>query len=343
MSLIPGLHEPRYLERQGQRDQREGLLTGFVDHDEENLTIGWTPGAPPHIAAARCRKTLLPGPMVGLYQGRAFDLASVFAGEGIGAFALHQQGPLRCVGDVAQHLAVAEPPIGHDQRGGEWQSALGKSCQALLEHALGQGELVLTASPGACGGGAAEGKVDRDEQCAIANDDQEEHPIATGHGVFALATVPGADEPELRAVCPEDGVINDPSTLRPTARGGTLVLGMAPKGDETLKAQAPQAFEPGSFGQSAEQLRRDILVPAAHTREFMAMAASKERGRHARNDCAQELLWSPQTAFDLGHQGIGEVQVLQGLLEGLARGLGLSALVLEALGGLASAGFSGLC
>ena len=75
----------------------------------------------------------------------------------------------------------------------------------------------------------------------------------------------------------------------------------APKGNAHLKAQAPQAFEPGSFGQSAQELRRDILVPSAHTGEFMTMSAAKEGGKHHADDFAQELLLSPQAAFDLSH------------------------------------------
>jgi hypothetical protein len=73
----------------------------------------------------------------------------------------------------------------------------------------------------------------------------------------------------------------------------------------------------------------------------MAMSASKERGKHESDDFAQEFLLSPQTAFDLGHQGLGEVQILQGLMEGLDRVLGLSALSLEALLGFESTAFSG--
>src|SRR6266851_8822213 len=316
MSLIPGLDQPRYLDRERHRDQIKWLLTGLVNQDEQDLTIGWTPGAQPHIAAARCMKTLLPGPIVGLDQVRAFDLASVFKGEGIGAFALHQQGALMRVGDVAHQLGVAEPTIGHDHRGGEVQSALGKSCQALIEHAVGQAELVLAASPGAFGIGATDGKVDRDDKFAIANDDQEEDPIDTGHGAFELATVPRADEPELFAVFSENGIIDDPSPLPATVSGGAFVLGMAPNGDEHLKAQAPESFEPGSFGQSVEQPGRDMLVPSAHPGEFMAMSASKERGKHESDDFAQQLLLGLQAAFDLGDQGIREIQVLQGLMEG---------------------------
>ena len=114
----------------------------------------------------------------------------------------------------------------------------------------------------------------------------------------------------MSAVFSEDRIIDDPSPLPATLGRGTLVLGMAPKGNEHLKAQAPQAFEPGSFGQSAQELRRDILVPSAHTGEFMTMSAAKEGGKHHADDFAQELLLSPQAAFDLSHSGLGEAQVL---------------------------------
>src|SRR5207244_7533981 len=87
----------------------------------------------------------------------------------------------------------------------------------------------------ACGIGETDGNVDRDDKLAIANDDQEEHPTNTGHGALELATIPGADEPELFAVFSENGIIDDPSPWPATAGGGTFVLGMAPNGDEHLK------------------------------------------------------------------------------------------------------------
>jgi len=206
---------------------------------------------------------------------------------------------------------------------------------------LGQDELIVAAPPGALGIGATDSKVDRDDEFAIANDDQEEYPIDTGHGAFKLATVPGADEAELFAVFAEDGIIDDPSPLPAALGGGAFVLGMAPNGDEHLKAQAPQAFEPGSFGQSAEKLRRDILVPSAHAREFMAMSASKERGKHEADDCAQQLLLGLQAAFNLGYQRIGKIHVFEGLMDGLDIVLGLSTLLLEAFLGFESTAFSG--
>jgi hypothetical protein len=122
-----------------------------------------------------------------------------------------------------------------------------------------------------------------------------------------VGAAPRADEPELRAVFSENRIIDDPSPLPATVGGDAFVLGMAPNGDENLKAQAPESFEPRSFGQSVEQLGRDILVPSAHPGEFMAMSASKECGKHESDDFAQQLLLGLQATFDLYHPGIREI------------------------------------
>src|SRR2546422_431087 len=286
-------------------------------------------------------QTPLPGPIVSFHQVRAFDLASVFKGKDIGAFALHQQGPLMRFRDVAHELGVAEPTIGHDHRDGERYASFGKSRQALIEHILGEVELVVAAPPGAFGIGPTDGKVERDDELAIANDDQEEDTIDAGHGAFKLPAVPRADEPELFTVFAENGIIDDPSPLPATVGGGTFILGVAPNGEEHLKAQASQSFQPGSFGQSAQQPGRDLLVPSAHAREFMAMSASKERGKHEADDFAQQLLLGLQAAFNLGYQRIGKIQVFEGLMDGLDRVLGLSTLLLEAFLGFESTAFSG--
>src|SRR5262245_58378012 len=101
---------------------------------------------------------------------------------------------------------------------------------------LGQGELVVAAPPGACGIGATDGKVDWDNEFAIADDDQEEDTIDTGHGAFELATIPGTDEAELFTVFAENGIIEDPSPLPATLGGGAFILGVAPNGKENLQA-----------------------------------------------------------------------------------------------------------
>jgi len=73
----------------------------------------------------------------------------------------------------------------------------------------------------------------------------------------------------------------------------------------------------------------------------MAMSASKERGKHERDELAQQRLWGLQAPCDLGHQGLRDIHVLQGLREGLASVLGLGALVLAARLGRESTAFAG--
>ena len=48
-----------------------------------------------------------------------------------------------------------------------------------------------------------------------------------------------------------------------------------------------------------------------------ATAAREHGGKHDPKSFAQELVLTPQTPFDLGHQIYGEAQVLRGLLQGL--------------------------
>ena len=94
------------------------------------------------------------------------------------------------------------------------------------------------------------------------------------------------------AVFSKHRIINNPSPLPATLSRGAFVLGMAPDGDEHLQTQAPQPLEPGSFGQSTQELRGDVLVPSSYPREFMTLSAAKERGKHEADDFAQELLLS---------------------------------------------------
>jgi hypothetical protein len=71
----------------------------------------------------------------------------------------------------------------------------------------------------------------------------------------------------------------------------------------------------------------------------MAMSASKERGNHEADDLTQQLLLGLQAAFNLGDQGIRKIQVFEGLMDGLDRGLGT--LLLEAFLSFESTVFSG--
>jgi hypothetical protein len=73
----------------------------------------------------------------------------------------------------------------------------------------------------------------------------------------------------------------------------------------------------------------------------MAMSASKERGKHEADDFAQQLLLGLQAAFNLGYQGIGKIQVFEGLMDGLDIVLGLRTLLPEVFLGFESTTFSG--
>jgi len=71
------------------------------------------------------------------------------------------------------------------------------------------------------------------------------------------------------------------------------------------------------------------------------MSASKEGGKHEADNFAQELLLGLQAACNLGDQGIGDIQVFEGLRDGLDRVLGLSPLLLEAFLGFEPTVLSG--
>jgi len=121
---------------------------------------------------------------------------------------------------------------------GEGNAAVGQGGQALIAHLLGQIELVLAVAPRPFGMGAADGKVDGDDEFAIANDPEQEPPINAKDRTFELATPPATHEAEVAAVFSKHRLIDDPSPL-PTALGrGTLGLSMAPDAQQNLRAQA---------------------------------------------------------------------------------------------------------
>jgi hypothetical protein len=309
VALIPSLNHPGHLDVERHRDEVKRLCPRLVDDHKQNLTISATSSPHPHIATARGMETGLPGPRIGLNQVRTLDLLAIFKGKGIGAFALHPQGALMRVGDMAHELGVAEPTIGHQHRLGQRHAAFGKGRQALIEHVLGL-ELVLAFAPRPFGIGAADGKVNRDDQFAIANDHEPQDPINAKDGSLERATPPAAHEAEVAAVFSAHRIVDDPSPLPTALGGGTLGLSMAPDAQENLKAQTPEPFEPGAFGESAQEFGGDILIPSPHACEFMKMSSAKESGKHDANDFAQELLLSLQAAFNLGDEGIGEAQIL---------------------------------
>jgi len=73
---------------------------------------------------------------------------------------------------------------------------VGQGGQALIEPLLGQVELVWAAPPRTFGMGPTDGKVERDDELAIAHDPEEQDAIDAVHGVFEWAAPPSADESE---------------------------------------------------------------------------------------------------------------------------------------------------
>jgi hypothetical protein len=84
-----------------------------------------------------------------------------------------------------------------------------------------------------------------------------------------------------------------------------------------------------------------VFIPTPHPAQFKIGAAPKQRGTHQPHDLAQQLLLAAQAPFDLGHQVVGEPQVLQGLLQGLGGVLRLAAITCEALLRYEAAALSG--
>jgi hypothetical protein len=341
MALVPGLKQPGALDRAGHREELKRLLTGLVPPAEPHLPSGATPSAPPPRATARGMPPLPPGPRVALPHLRACARASVFQGPRRGACARHAPGPLRRFRDVAPALRGAAPPSGPDHRGGARDAWFGTSRPARSAQGLGQGEWGVAAPPRAWGLGPTAGQGARDEALASAQAAQEEAPIAAGHGACARPAVPRAAEPAGLPVVADHGSLDEPAPWPATVGGGALILGGAPPGEEQLPAHAAQAFQPGAWGQSAQPPGGDMFVPAAEARACMAMVASKERGHPEADACAQPLLWGLEAACHLGAPRLGNIPGFAGLRAGLARVLGRSAVVLEALWGMESTAFSG--
>ena len=127
---------------------------------------------------------------------------------------------------MAHELGVTEPAIGYHHGWGQGDAAPRKGGQPFIDHLLGQMEFVLAFAPRAFGIGAADGKIHRDDEFAIANDHKQEHAINAKDRPLELATVPAAHESEVLAVFSKHGIIDDPSPLPTTLGGGTLGLGM---------------------------------------------------------------------------------------------------------------------
>jgi hypothetical protein len=80
---------------------------------------------------------------------------------------------------MAHELGITKPAIGHNHRRGQEPTASAESRHASIQHALEPVQFVAAWRPRAAGGWLTDGKVDGDDQCAIANDHNQEHTITS--------------------------------------------------------------------------------------------------------------------------------------------------------------------
>ena len=112
-------------------------------------------------------------------------------------------------------------------------------------------------------------------------------------------------------------------------RVASLLLAAAPQWDQHLHAQASESFEPGAFGERAEQTRGQVSIPAPYAAQFRIGAAPEQRRTHHPDDFPQELV-PAHSALRSRSRGL---QAAPGhrVLEGLGGVLRLAAISCEAL------------
>src|SRR4029453_128918 len=191
---LPRPDEPRSADGGFEAHHVELLLPGFTDYDEYHGAIRWAGRPQPRIAHPRHLLAVPPGPIALLLQVTPLDLAPTRQLEGVGTLPFHEECPLVSRRDMAHELRIAKPAIGHPQRRGQLDAASAESRHASIQHALEPVQFVAARRPRAGGVWPTDGKVDRDDQFALPNDDHQEDPInAREHPVF-LATPPGTHE-----------------------------------------------------------------------------------------------------------------------------------------------------
>ena len=251
MATLPRPDEPRPADGGFETHHVELLLAGLTDHDDRHRAIRRTGGPQPRIAHAGDLRAVTPGP-IPLLQVVPLDLAPVWQCEDIGTFPFDEEGTLVRHSHVAHELRIAKPTIGDDERRGQRHTAPTKGCYAPIQHALYPVQFIAARSPRACGVRPTDGKVDGDDQLALADHDDQQHPVnAREHPVF-LATPPGAHQAQLLAVLLEYRVIADPGPLPAAACSCTRVGGVTPQRYQHVCAQASEPLKPGALGQRTE-------------------------------------------------------------------------------------------
>jgi len=175
------------------------------------------------------------------------NFAPIFEIEGVGGFALNEQGALMRVGHVAHQFRVTKPAIGYDDGRGQLKAAPGQRGEGLIEHGLRPLELGVAAPPRSLRVGPSHRKVNGHDQSAIANDHEQQHPINTANHALVLSTVPVAHQFEGTAIFAEDGIVDHRGELPAAARRRAHRLGASPNGADDVLAELSQAFKPGAF------------------------------------------------------------------------------------------------
>src|SRR5216683_7075943 len=241
---LPRSYEPRPADGRVETHHVELLLTRLLDNDDGHRAIRRTGGPQPHITHPRDLRAVTPGPLTLMLQVLPLDLAPVCQRKDICAFPFHEEGALVCRGHVAHKLRIAEPTIRDHHRRRQLHAAVAESRHAPIQHDLHPVQFVTARSTRACGVGTTDGKVDGDDQLALADDHDQEDPInAREHSVF-LAAPPRAHQAQLITVLFEYRVITHPGPLPAAARGLTRAGGVAPQRYQHLQAQASEALEP---------------------------------------------------------------------------------------------------
>src|SRR5258705_5578383 len=114
---------------------------------------------------------------------------------------------------MAQELRITKPTIGHNQRRRQLHAASAECRYASIQHALYPVQFVPARPPRALRVWPTDGKIDGDDQLALADDHDQEDPINTGEHPVFLPTPPGADEPQLLPILFEHRIIGDPGPL----------------------------------------------------------------------------------------------------------------------------------
>ena len=190
-------------------------------------------------------------------------------------------------GHMAHELGITKPTIRNDHRRCQRHAASAERRHTSVQHELEPVQFVAARRPRAWGGRPTNGKVDGDDQFALAQDDHEEEPVNAREDPMFLPTPPGADESQLLSILFEHGIITHPGPLPAAPRGRTCTSGVAPQRHQHLQAQASKPLDPGALGERVEQTRREVLIPAPHAAQFRVCATPEQRGTHHTNNLAQ--------------------------------------------------------